>query len=560
MSNKQIQAFKDALQNKLDKTSLVPSELICKNFTNPRDPRQPWSFKDHEFQIDITDVPFSKREMACRKPGQVGLSTIQVRIILMFVAVNDNTKGVYTLPTAAFSREFVTSRVDTAIESSPMVSALVSNDADNTSMKRIGNSFLLFRGTSGTTAAISQDLDLIISDEVDFSDQTVLGSFESRLQHSDLKLRRDFSTPTLPGYGISAKFDDSSQAYRLVRHDHCGKWVELDFYNDIIIPGFDKAIAEFRSEHLFQVDVGQAWYRCSHCGHAITESNLADPIKRQWVHKFPDHYRVGFQVAPWDVPRYNPLHDILSSIRKYTYADFINFRIGLPFESAENSFMLSVIQRNSVVDNKSLKELMLGGYYGLYIGVDLGKVAHVVVGAASPTGLDVLCAEQVNVAHLQDNHLGKFLVMLYRSVRGNKMVSDAMPDYTVAMYISSMGCGFGAEYKSNPTLDIYHWDEDKGVVKIDRDGHFDDLASAVNSGRVKFPKECSLMSSHLSVMKKAKVETAKGMTEKWTSTSSEDHFAHALGYCWAAYASVNERFGGSRLLLPPSVGKVRLKT
>lgn len=559
MANKQLAAFTDSLKAKIDKTSLVPSDWICKNFTNPRNDRLPWSFKDHEFQIDIANVPETKREVAVRKPGQVGLSTLQIRIILAFLVTHDNTKGAYTLPTSAFSREFVASRVDPTIESSPLVSSLVSKDTDNTSMKRIGSSFILFRGTSGTTAAISQDLDLIISDEVDFSDQMVLGSFESRLQHSELKLRRDFSTPTLPGYGVSAKFDESSQAVRMVKHDSCGHWVEIEFYSDVVLPGFNQGLADFRMEHLAQVDTNAAWYKCSHCGAAITPGNLADPDKREWVHKFPDHFRVGFQVAPWDVPKYNPLSDILSSIRKYSYGDYVNFRIGLPFESAENSFMLSVVQRNAVVNPVTLQEMLMGGYYNLYIGVDLGKVAHVVVGIGTPTGMDILCAEQVAVSKLEDVDLGKFLVRLFRAVRGVRMVSDAMPDYSVAMYLASVNCGYGAYYGSNPTLDIYAWDEGKGIVKIDRDSHFDDLAGAVNAGRVRFPVGCSLMQSHLGVMKKAQVETSKGRVEKWVSTSSEDHFAHALGYCWAGYAAVNERFGVSKLVLPPSMGKVRIK-
>lgn len=554
-----ISNFIETLQTKLDRTSLVPSEWICRNFPDPRNDRNSWSFKDHEFQIAIADLPETVQESVTKKCAQVGLTTLQIRLILAFLATHDYLKACYALPTAAFAREFTQSRLDPTIEGSPSIAGIISNDTDNTSIKKIGTCFLIMRGTSGTTSAISVDLDLIIVDERDFCDQSVLSSFESRLQHSELKLRRDFSTPTLPGYGVSALYEESSQGVRLVKHDKCGEWVELTFYNDVVLPGFDQGLADFRAEHLPLVDTTKAWYKCSHCGKEITEANLADPGKRAWVHRHPDHFRHGFQVAPWDVVRYNKLPDILSSIRKYTYADFVNFRLGLDYESAENSFMLSVVQRNAVVNPVTLQEMLMGGYYNLYIGVDLGKVAHVVVGIGTPTGMDILCAEQVAVSKLEDVDLGKFLVKLFRAVRGVRMVSDAMPDYSVAMYLASVNCGYGAYYGSNPTLDIYAWDEGKGIVKIDRDSHFDDLAGAVNAGRVRFPVGCSLMQSHLGVMKKAQVETSKGRVEKWVSTSSEDHFAHALGYCWAGYAAVNERFGVSKLVLPPSMGKVRIK-
>jgi hypothetical protein len=559
MAGNLISNFRESLQAQVDRSSLVTSDWIVSNFTHPRDDRRNWSWKDHEFQIDIADC--DDREVAVIKPAQTGLSTLQIRLILAFLAQHDYLKAAYVLPTSAFAREFTQSRFNPAIESSPKIAGLVSSDTDNTSIKKIGSCFLILRGTSGTTSAISVDLDLLIVDELDFCSQDVLSSFSSRLQHSDLKLKRDFSTPTLPGFGISAKYAESSQAVRMVKHDVCGHWVNLSFFSDVVIPGFDQATSDFRVDHLPFVDVSQAWYKCPHCGHAVTEANLADPDKRSWVDKHPGHFRKGFRVTPWDLVKYNPLAEVLGDIRKYHYGDWVNFRTGLEFESADNSFMESVIDRNTVINPVALDTLLAGGYYGLFIGVDLGKVAHLVVGAASEKGLDILCAVQIDVSKLPDQNLGKLLVKLSRAVRCPRQVVDSMPDYSVALHLHAMNCGFGAVYGTNSSnLDIYVWDEKKGMVKMDRDLHFDDLAGAVNSGKIRFPTDQPLMKQHLSVMKKASVETAKGKVKKWVSTSTEDHFGHALGYCWAAYASISERYVLTPLIMPPSVGKVRLKT
>lgn len=554
--------FIETSQAKVDRSSLKPSEWIARNFRHPRNDRLPWSWEHHEFQPDIVDD--ESQEKAVIKPAQTGLSTLQIRDILCFLATHDFVKGAYYLPTSAFSREFTQSRFDPAVETSPTVSAMMSTETDNTSIKRIGTNFLILRGTSGTTSAISVDLDLIIVDERDFCNQEVLSSAESRLQHSDLKLRRDFSTPTLPGYGISALYAESSQGVRMVKHDHCGQWVEIEFFNDVVIPGFDAGIAEFRKDHLHLVDVNRAFFRCPHCGHPIKEENLADPDKRQWVDKFPGHFRKGFKVNFFDVVKYNPLHDVLSSVRKYTYSDWVNFRIGAPHESAENSFLTSVIERNTCVTPVSLEDLLAGGYYGLYIGCDLGKVSHLVVGAAHPMGgVDIIHASRIDVTKLPpDSTLGKLLVLLSRAVRSPRAVVDSMPDYSVSLHVAAMGAGFGAVYASNTSLDIYSWDENKGVVRIQRDDHFDDLAAAVNNGRLSFPigEEGRKIKDHFSVMKKAKVQTSKGIAEKWTSTSDEDHYAHAIGYMWAAYASLNERNVWTPVTLPPSFGKVRLQS
>lgn len=559
MGNSLIANFRESVQAQVDKTSLITSDWITNNFTHPRSDRLSWSWEHHEFQIDIADC--KEQEVAVIKPAQTGLSTLQIRLILAFLAQNDYLKAAYVLPTSAFAREFTQSRFNPAIESSPKIAQLVSNDTDNTSIKKIGSCFLILRGTSGTTSAISVDLDLLIVDELDFCSQDVLSSFSSRLQHSDLKLKREFSTPTLPGFGISARYAESSQAIRMVKHETCGTWVSLSFFNDVVIPGFDKPMSDFRVDHLPLVDVKQAWYKCPHCGNPIDESNLADPDKREWVDTHPGHFRKGFRVTPWDLVKYNPLAEVLGDIRKYHYGDWVNFRAGLEFESADNSFMTSVIERNTVLQLLSIDDLITGGYYGLFIGVDLGKVAHVVVGAASEKGLDVLCAQRVEVAKLKDQNLGKLLVRLSRAVRCPRQVVDSMPDYSVALHLHAMNSGFGAVYGPNATvLDIYVWDEKKGVVRIDRDLHFDDLANAVNGGQIRFPKGEPLMKQHLSVMKKVTVETAKGKVKKWISTSDEDHYGHALGYCWAAYASVAQRYTFSPLILPPNFGKVKMKT
>lgn len=551
--------FTEQVRTHLDRSSLKPSEWIVNNFKHPRDDRKPWSWDDHEFQIDICDVGEEAQEVVVIKPAQTGLSTLQIRLILQFLATHNHLKACYILPTAAFAREFVQSRFDPAVESSPYIQSVMSNDADNTSIKKIGTCFLIMRGTSGTTAAISVDLDLMICDERDFANQDVLSSFASRLQHSDLKLTRDFSTPTLPGYGVSALYDDSSQAVRMVKHDICGQWVELEFFNDVMLPG-DIAIANFRKEHLQTIDVNEAWFSCPHCRQKVTEGNLADPEKRQWVDKFPGHYRKGFKVNFFDVVRYNPLSDVLNSIRKYTYGDWTNFRIGAPYESSENSFMTSIIERNSIVNPIPLEELMRGGYYGVFIGVDLGKVAHVVVGVSTDAGINVICAEQVDIRTLPDQSLGKYLVALHRATRCVRLVVDGMPDYSVALHVAAMNCGYGATYgMSNKDLDIYKWDDNKGTVNISRDSHFDDCANWVNAGRVKFPIGSNLMKDHFSVVKKTKVQTAKGLSEKWTSTSDEDHFAHAFGYMFAAYASIKERFFLTSHFMLPQMGKIRMK-
>jgi len=558
--------FMEAAKAQLDRSSLVPSEWMCKNFTHPRDDRQAWNFNDHEFQIEIANQGDDVREVCCIKPAQTGLSTLQIRVILTFVATHEFMKCSYVLPTAQFSREFTQSRFDPAIESSPVIKGLIRHDTDNTAMKKIGSCFILMRGTSGATAAISFDLDLIVTDEIDFCNQATLSTFYSRLQHSDLKLKRDFSTPTLPNYGISQLYDNSSQAIRLIKHYACGQWVEINFFKDVVIPGFNKPMSDYRSVDAFHPGVEQAFFCCPFCQKEITAENMADPDSRSWVDKHPGHWRKGFRVSFWDVPRYNPLVEVLRSVKDYTYGDWVNFRLGYPYESAENSFIESVIRSCCVLESSyTCNDFAYNktGVYNIFMGVDLGKIAHVAIGGKGTTGkLDILCLEQVDISTLEDTNLSKFLEKIIINSVVIKQVTDSMPDYSVSMTLAVKfpeRC-YGAQYAGNAGLDIYQWNNN-GVVKIDRDGHFDDLASFVNSGSMRFPKTPAMQVAidHFKVMKKAKVQTAKGVEEKWTSTSTEDHFVHAIGYLFAAYSSIHGRLIDTGFCKLPQLTTVRLK-
>lgn len=568
-------AYVDGIKAQLDRSSLVPSDWVVKNFRHPKNDRIPWSFEDHEFQIEIINQGDDVPVVWTKKCAQVGLSTLQIVSLLTFCATHEFLKIAYVLPTAKFATEFSAMRMTPMILASPVINGLVSSDTDNTGTKKIGTCFMIMRGTSGETAAISIDLDCLVIDEINFCNQKVLSSFSSRLQHSLLKLRRVFSTPTIPKYGVSAGFDTSTQAFRAVHCDHCSKWVLPDFFNDVVIPGFDKPVNLYRKGDHEHPGVKEAYLACPSCRGELTIANLNNPDKREWVHLYPDRLEKGYQVYPWDVPKYNPIPDVLYSIKDYTYQDWNNFRLGVDHESAENSFVLETVKRNAVLPPISVERLLNGEVHGIFIGSDLGKTNHLMVGVPNRTlgTLDIITLARPDVEFLHrysdEGTLGVFLKDLFLKGWGIRSVIDHAPSWEPALFLHQQlpeGKSFGAYYvkPQNGKLDIYVFNEKTGAVNIDRNSHFDDVVGAVNGGKVRFPlldsPEMDVMLSHLAVMKKIQQVNSKGQAEEvWTSTSDADHFAHALGYLWCAYSSVEERFSTSALILPPMAGRVKLK-
>ena len=569
-----VVTFNQGLQTSINRHSLKRSEWICDNFKHPRNDRLPWSFLDHEYQIAIVDSP--AQDKCTKKCAQVGVSELSIRDTLAFCAMHDYRKMAYVLPTSKFSSEFSSTRFDPAIESSEYVKSVISKDVDNTGVKKIGTCFLVMRGTSGTTSAISIDLDGITTDEIDFCNQDVLGSFASRLQHSDLKITSDFSTPTVPEYGITALYEESSQGRYRVRHSKCGKLVSPSFFRDAVIPGFEEEIMAYRREDRFHPGVVDAYIKCPGCGHKIDWQDFCDPKKREWVHAFPSRSKTGFQVVPWDVPKYNPLPEVLESIKKYKlYSDWVNFRVGSDYSSSEDSFLKETIEANTSGLGSTLVSVSGNGYRHVFIGADLGKTSWIVIGVPTKLGLRIVCAESVVVANLTDANLGAYLCGLFRQLSAQKIIVDAAPNYETALHLHANlyeGQAYGAYYGGAKTniLDIYNFRDNEGIVQMDRNGSFDDLAKAVNSGQITFcePTEftvdektntkTAVITKHLVSMKKVKKLTSKGLTRVWTNTGP-DHFAHALNYCYAAYASLNERHE-TVIALPPSFGKVKLKS
>ncbi len=574
-------AYLEGIRAQIDRSTLVQSEWMVKNFRHPKNDRLPWSFQDHEFQIEIVNQGDDVPVVWVPKCAQVGLSTVQICCILSFCATHDFLKTAYVLPTAKFATEFSAMRMDPAILASPTIRGLVSHETDNTGMKKIGTCFLVMRGTTGESQAISVDLDQLIIDEMNFCNQKVLSAFSSRLQHSELKLRRNFSTPTLPDFGVSAGYEQSTKAVRAVFCSHCNTWVIPDFFNDVVIPGFDRPVTAYRKGDHDHPGVKEAYLQCPSCRRALTVENLNDPDKREWVHQHPDRREKGYQVYPWDVPRLNPIPEILYDIKNYSYQDWNNFRLGLAHESAENSFITEVVRRNAVIPPVSLQDLLAGGrVMGTFIGSDLGKVHHLMIGIPNRTlgTLDIIFIARVDTAvdlRPYDGAYGPYLKQLALKSSSIRTVLDHAPSWEPALFLHQQlpeGKSYGAYYTESDkaSLDIYDFKDNKGAVNIQRDKHFDDVVAAVNGGKIRFPilepaaagsSEMERVIAHLRTMKKVRQVNSKGIAEeKWVSTSDEDHYAHALGYLWCAYASVEERFSTTQLILPPRFGKVRLKS
>ena len=587
---KKPSAFNNFVANismSVNRNHLSYSEWIPQNFTHPKNNLKPWSWQDHEFQIEIFDNGHDVKSVSTVKPAQVGLTEGGLRWTIAFGAMNDFLKIAYVLPTATFASSVAATRLQPAIDNSPLIASMISADADNVKYKKIGSCFLFMLGTSGERSGISVDLDALVIDEKNFCNQNVLQTMNSRLIHSKLQLYRNYSTPTLDKFAITADYNAGSQAVRLCKCDHCNSWQELTM-DSIEIPGFTDSIANYNVGDYNHPGVAESYLKCLSCKGKLTIENLNNPDKRKWVHKNTAKFKDGiksYKVVPWDVPTINTVPAVLSDIKIYGKEKWTQFRMGEAYDSADNSFLLSAMEAHAIPakDCWNLAAIWAGMYRTtrrVFIGTDLGKTYNwLTLGIENERGgMDVVGFYRVTQDMIKEKcdgevNFGKYVERLSKCLELGKAITDHAPNYEVALYLTNkLGAkAWGAYYSTNVTPgnpDIYRFNENTGTVTIAVNLNFTEMCGMVNSGSIRVPEQgwgdAKYLWDHLSVTKKQVTENAKGqMEETWVSVkldgaeTTEDHGAHSLGYCYAAFASTERRDNGLTPM-PDMGGLVRL--
>jgi Phage terminase large subunit (GpA) len=495
---------------------------------------KPFSFKNHEYQERI--LLDESQEVVIRKSAQTGISEMSMRMSLGLVMVMPDMFRIgYTFPTASFAANYAKTRFSPIIQSSPALRAAISSDdVDTSDTKTFGNmGEVYFKGAATGNAAISTTLDMLIHDELSFSDQEVIGDYHSRLIHSAYKWKVKLSTPTFPGDPIDEAFKASRRHWNLCRCLHCGHKFVPDYYRNVVIPGFDKHLDEVTKEMLHLIRYQEAKMLCPHCGKVVS---LA-PQHREWVCENPSerHLAAGYQVQPFDAPAVVSFADLIIASTSYkTKAKFRQFSLGLPSEDADNGLTSEELDQSAV-------ELVVTPFNTHVMGIDLGLTCHFTVGGMDATGsLGVVHYERVPLARFRERYWA-----LKAQFRVSIVVSDSQPYTDLIMSMSGDDPNlYGASYVTRNGLELFDVrrtedDPDNALVgvrqvHVNRNAAFDALLADFRDGRVWVKKgsDWDLFKAHLQDMKRATATLRNGeFTSVWQkSTKGNDHYHHSLLY------------------------------
>lgn len=536
---------------------------------------RPFSFKNHEYQERI--IQSEARERYVRKCSQVGISEMSARLSLAYAdTVRGGFDQIYTLPTHKFAEKFSKTRVDTIISESKRLKSRLT--MDSSSIKRISKNFVYYSGTFGDNAAISVPADMLWHDEVDFSDQTVLEKFNSRLTHSNYKMKFGLSTPTVTGYGIDLMFTNSRRFFQHCKCNHCNHWFIPDYFEHVRVPDYDGDLLMITKAMLAEISWREAALHCPKCGKT---PNLS-PDYRNWVCENPwdtGFEAEGFQVSPFDAPAViTPSYLVHRSTQYALKRDFINFNLGLPYNDSTSGLMPEDFEMMENVGRES--------HYGEYfVGVDMGDTCHAVITKGSKDHKRLIVYRyQVNMRYIE-----QFMDYIQAVFRPVAVVMDAMP-YTETVYRFQQKWPnvYGAFYRNSLSLetsqvrdrieDEEKSSEDLRQVNINRDQAFDVLMEDIRrgligivhlqrpvptlSGSISSDTDWEVFKKQLTEMKRILQEPKSAFTAPkyhWQKPpNADDHYHHALLYAETAVGitgATSARRGG----LPPMMGKVRNK-
>lgn len=498
----------------------------------------PYSFKDHEFQLKV--VSDFSRVVNVQKCAQVGLSEVMSRYAVALTCTLPNFNTIITFPYSGDATDFARTRIDPMIAESPFIQQLVNNGLNNSEIKQFLASFLYFRGTSGSTQAISIPADAIISDEIDRSDPHILSQYTSRLNHSPWKLRRNFSTPTLSGYGVSGLMATSRRFRNLCKCNHCNHWFNPDYFNDVKIPGYDQSLRQL-TKHTIQLYRWQeAKLLCPRCG----QQPSLQLEHRNWVQENPrdNHEAAGYFIQPFDAPNLVAIPGLVHQSTEYKrYTEFVNQGLGLVEADSRETLLESDVEG-------SMHHVDLGSAELVHsFGADMGLLCTIVISRFSAEGkFLVVHRERVPIGKFQERK--KQLCSQYRCMM---KVCDSQPYVDTIIQLQKTDSKlYGAVYVKLRGLEAFKIKQFEGeaiegklpihVVSINRNKAFDELMGVIKRGDMIVSRindlEDETFKSQLLDMKRVQVVDEHGEGH-WTWQKSEDgddHYHHATLYSYVA--------------------------
>lgn len=478
-----------------------------------------WSFEDRPWQIDI--IEDQSKYIVTRKPTQIGMSTVFLGKMLYFADKNQ-CRLMYTLPRQDDVSDMVYSRLQEIVSESPYIQSRM-GDVDNVRMKRFGKSWLHFAEMSVPPRMM--DVDWMLNDEIDLSNQEHLEQAASRMDASKFGVRHQISTPTIDNFGVDALYKLSDQKNWVVKCPYCSHEQVMDW-----------------SENVLEKN-GRVYYACSRCHNPLHPDDIREG---RWVPMGNTNSTLsGYQISHLMVPYIDP-NKLWIEYKTMSTKNFYNFRLGLPYTPSSGAITRTLIEQNCFDYVFPREESSSGGRAKYILGADQGNTITYSVGRIMEDGT----IEIVSLGEIPFENGFDELGRLINRFNPQKVVLDALPNHHSSMKLAQeFGGKISIAYFSN-IKDLFRQIEDF-KVNINKTDAYDALLSNIADRRIQFYHGESKWDSHvekaiqhLNNMRRDIVEmtnraTGQTTTHIWKNTGP-DHFADAIVYMLVAGGMVED--------------------
>jgi phage terminase large subunit GpA-like protein len=136
---------------------------------------------------------------------------------------------IYGLETDSKTALLVQERVNPNFNNNPFFKAINKGEADNIKLKKLGRAHGYFLGMGTEAVGYSYHAKAVVFDELDRMDPRIVALVRKRLATAGQPIERYLSNPSVPDFGIDARWQLSDQRRWHVACPHCSKRAVLDW-------------------------------------------------------------------------------------------------------------------------------------------------------------------------------------------------------------------------------------------------------------------------------------------------------------------------------------------
>lgn len=470
-----------------------------------------FSFDTHKYLLKVYQDESPKQ--VHMKATQMGLTTWAMLKSIHSCKTKFPLGVIYFFPTDHDVSDFSKGRMNPMIEQNQSIKDIMLN-TDEVGIKKVGKSYMYFRGMRSATQVKSVPADMIVLDEKDEAEPEMCDMARKRLSASEYQWEINLSNPTIPNYGIDVDFQESDQKYWLIKCEHCGVYncLEETFPNCLI-----------KVNNIIIIS-------CKNCKKQLNIQN------GEWVAKYPDnkdisgyHYTQLFSstVKPADI-----LKEYNKAIQQGRLSTFYNLTLGLPYITSKEKLSPSMLYG---LCDSDFTDKPFEGQCKIFMGVDQGKGLHIVFKRLKGEKVLTWFTEEIDFEQLDK----------YIKMGVTRCVVDALPETRKASEFAKRHPGIVyLNYYNENQKGGYKWDDEKCIVQENRTESLDASHSYYTSERIVLPRRSNETEEFIQHL----CNTAKRLEENVDTGSKRyiwiklgaDHYRHADNYAYIAMSAFVE--------------------